>query len=197
MQRESIAIDVDDTLANHVEVFIKFSNKHFGTKLELKDYRDNWSQTWGVDFEETERRAAVFHAGEDIFSMTIKEDAQATVAQLAKDYDLYIVTARNLRLKDLTHRWVEQHFPGTFKGIHFVPTWDINNKVSKADVCREIGATYLVDDSPVHCNVAASGGMKAVLFGNYIWVAHEKLEDGVISCGSWKEVGNHFSNLPT
>ena len=58
MKRGSIAIDLDDVLAAHVESFVAFSNANYGTNLGVEDYRDHWANLWGVENEEIERRAA-------------------------------------------------------------------------------------------------------------------------------------------
>jgi uncharacterized HAD superfamily protein len=40
MTRQSIAIDIDDVVVAHVDAFIEFSNKNYGTNYTIEDYVD-------------------------------------------------------------------------------------------------------------------------------------------------------------
>jgi 5'(3')-deoxyribonucleotidase len=192
MTRKSIAIDLDDVLAAHVEAFIAFSNAHYDTNLTVDDYSDYWASLWHVDDEEIERRAVEFHVPESVAGYAVKEEAIVALQKLHKNYDLYIVTARAKALLAITQKWIDKYFPGIFAGVHFVPIWEPNNKITKADICNQIGATYLIDDLPRHCNVAAESGLTAILFGDYAWNRHEPLDEGVIRCKTWDEIVDYF-----
>jgi 5'(3')-deoxyribonucleotidase len=195
MNRESIAFDVDDVLALHVESFIDFSNKNYGTKLTKDDYRDHWSVFWNVEHDEIERRALEFQTTERVFDFAVDPESIPALKKLKTKYDLYIVTARRKHITETTKDWVEKHFPDTFKGIHFVPIWTPGNKVTKADICSQIGASYLVDDLPRHCNIAAEGGIKAILFGDNGWSRDEAILDGVTRCKNWSQLLQYFDLL--
>jgi 5'(3')-deoxyribonucleotidase len=104
----------------------------------------------------------------------------------------HIVTARRAHLIDTTREWLANYFPGYFKDIHFVPIWEPGNTITKADICKQIEADYLIDDLPKHCNVAADGGIKAILFGDYSWNKNENLHSGVVKCKDWDSVLSLF-----
>jgi 5'(3')-deoxyribonucleotidase len=191
--RESIAIDIDDVLADHVEAFIEFSNRNYNTQFSVQDYDDDWKSLWNVDRDEVERRASEFHSSENLAAFAVKDRAKLALKSLAARYDLYIVTARRQKLIDTTHEWISRHFPGTFQGVHFVPIWEPDNTVTKAEICRAINATYLIDDLPRHINIAATGGIKAILFGAYTWNMNEPVEKGVTLCKDWDSVLEYFT----
>ena len=192
MKRKAIAIDVDDVLASHVEAFILFSNSNYGTNLQISDYDDQWVHMWQVEHEEISRRKAEFHQPANVAAFEFKEEARAALAVLASNYDLYVVTARPKELVEITHQWLEKHLPGVFKGVHFVPIWEPDNTITKADICKQLGAEYLIDDMPRHCAVVAEAGIQAILFGEYGWNKHG-LTPGVTRCRDWKEVSAFFS----
>jgi 5'(3')-deoxyribonucleotidase len=192
MKRESIAFDVDDVLASHVESFIVFSNKHYGTSLTMEDYSDHWADFWDIDEDEIDKRALEFQTPKRIASFAVKNDAKSALMQLKTKYDLFIVTARREHIVDTSTDWISRHFPDVFKGTHFVPIWVPNNKITKGDICKKIGADYLVDDLPRHCNIAAEAGIKVVLFGDYAWNRDEKIINGVTRCKNWDEVLGYF-----
>ena len=91
-----------------------------------------------------------------------------------------------------TYEWVKKYFPGVFEGVHFVPIWETNNKVTKAEICQQIGADYLIDDLPRHCNLAAEVGIKALLFGDYSWNRNEEITEGVTRVKDWPAVVEYF-----
>lgn len=192
MKKPLIAFDLDDVLASHVEAFVAHSNSAYGTSFEIEDYTEHWPSLWGVDDEEVERRAYEFHTHENILGFKVKADAQAALKKLGTKYDLCIVTARRQHLLDITRTWVEQHFPDVFIGVHFVPIWEPDNKVTKAEICKQIAADYLVDDLARHCNIAAEGGIKCVMFGDYSWNRNEELLPSVARCVNWQELLQYF-----
>ncbi len=188
MKKPSIAIDLDDVLASHAEAFIKFSNNYYGTNLSIEDYTEHWAKIWQVTDKEIERRSLEFHTPKRTTAFEIKEKAYSSLLKLKGQYDLYVVTARRKMLVEVTYEWVNQNFPNIFSGVHFVPIWEPNNTVTKAEICKKIGATYLVDDLAQHCNLAADGGIKALLFGDYSWNRHESLHENVTRCKDWDAI---------
>lgn len=192
MKRKSIAFDLDDVLASHVESFIVFSNETYGTNLTVGDYSEDWPGLWGVTEDEVNKRALEFQTLQRIATFAVKDDAQITLEQLKIKYDLYVVTARRQHLVNTSIDWINKHFPNVFKEIHFVPMWELNNKITKGDICKKIGADYLVDDLPRHCNIAADAGIKAILFGDYAWNRDEKIVDNVMRCKDWCDLLGYF-----
>lgn len=199
MPRLSIAIDLDDVLAAHAEAVISFSNMHYSTQLTIEDYNDHWAAMWKVSQDESYRRSIALHDPKFVEAFSVKqvEVAKQTLEKMQASYDLYIVTARAVELIPITRAWVGQHFPGIFRDIHFVPIWDPNNTLTKADICTQIGANYLIDDLAKHCNIAASQGIQAILFGDYAWNRAEAITDGVTRCRDWHDVIAFFSKIPS
>jgi len=196
MPRKTIAIDLDDVLANHAEAFVQFSNEKYGTDITVNEYDDHWSNLWGeIGRDEIERRATEFHTHELTSVYEVKQDAKRVLKQLSKDNDLFIVTARPEHLVQTSLDWVNKHFEGIFKGVHFVPIWVPDNTITKADIRKQIGATYLVDDLARHCNVAAEGGITAILFGDYNWNRNVTLNESVIRCKDWDAVVTYFNEV--
>jgi 5'(3')-deoxyribonucleotidase len=192
MKREAVAIDLDDVLASHVESFVAFSNANYGTNLGVEDYNDHWADLWHVEYDEIERRAAEFHIPETVAAFNVKEEARKALQQISASRDLYIVTARSQKLADTTTDWVDKYFKGLFKGVHLLSVWEPNNTITKLDICKQIGASCLIDDLPRHCNLAAEGGVDAILFGDYAWNRNEAISNGVTRCKSWDEVLAYF-----
>lgn len=194
-EKPIIAVDLDDVLAAHAEEFIKFSNEQFGTNLSVEDYRESWSEMWQVTPEEAEERALLWRTPPriDSFRKLADEHIDTVLAVLKQRYKLVIVTARPKAWRDSTVAWVERHYPGVFSDIRLVPVWTNETPQTKAEVCKEIGAQYLIDDSIKHCNLAAEAGIKAILFeGLHPWKETLEPHSKVVRCKDWQEVLEYF-----
>lgn len=192
MGKQSIAIDLDDVLASHAEAFVQFSNELYKTNLAVDEYSDRWSEIWRVEEEEAERRSAEFHTPAVIKTFGTKDEAFNTLCRLKEHYQLFVVTARRKMLIDVTQEWLDKEFPNVFSGVHFVPIWEPNNTVTKAEISKEIGVTYLIDDLVQHCNLAAEAGIKALLFGDYSWNSKVQLHKDVVRIKDWQSVASFF-----
>lgn len=192
MAKQMIAVDIDDVLADHVAAFAVFSNTKYGTDIGKHNYDDHWSNIWAVEKAEIERRALEFHTPESIMEYELIEEAQAALDQLSQRFNLAIVSARPEHVLDATRLWLGKHFGEIFKEVHFVPYWDKINPRSKAEICKEIGASYLIDDIVKHCNLAAESGVQALLFGDYSWNQGDDIHPDVLRVKNWQEVLNYF-----
>ena len=193
MTREIIGIDVDDVVADHAAAFAEYSNVNHGTNISRDTYTERWDVLWNVyDRAEIERRAAEFHTPESAANYVVIDGAQEALETLTKTYTLAVVTARPKEIVGATHDWLETHFKGVFSEVHFVPIWHPDNTLTKADICRKIKADYLIDDLVKHCNIAAQAGIKALLFGDYLWNRSDKVDDTVTRCKDWAAVLEYF-----
>lgn len=190
--RKVIAVDIDDTLADHVEAFISWSNQEYGTAFTVDSYSDHWSELWNTEHAETERRAIAFHEAGEHGRFMIKPGSKEVLVYLKERYDLVVVTARRQMVVEESRGWIQAHYSGIFSDVRFVPIWESNNTVTKAEICRELGASYLIDDLMRHCRLAAQAGIESLLFGDYSWNRHEELPDGVYRVQNWQHVKEFF-----
>ncbi|HEY5267859.1 MAG TPA: hypothetical protein VII94_01850, partial [Candidatus Saccharimonadales bacterium] len=65
--------------------------------------------------------------------------------------------------------------------------------LTKAEVCIDLGAIALIDDSLPHILHAVESGVEGVLFGNYPWNQTLELPIGAIRTESWPKVLEHFN----
>lgn len=186
-----IGVDIDDVIAAHIPDFVAYSNSMYGTDISEDTYHEDWPLLWNMSREETMKRARQFH-DDRVPHFTPIDGAYEVLNALRKKYSLVIVTARPQYTIDITHQWVEEYFGNIFTERHFVPIWELNNSATKADICKQIGADYLIDDLPRHCNVAAEVGVKPLLFGEYAWRNHHPLHDAVTKVADWQAVARYF-----
>lgn len=195
-KRKTIAIDVDDVLASSVEGFVNFMNDRWGTHLAPEDYTERWAIMWQVDEEEERRRAHEIHKSGVVATFEHFPDAEKVLRRLAQSYRLVVLTSRVKHLKRDTEDWIGRHFGGIFDEIHFAGFYDDLNKDShkhtKAQLCSEIGADYLIDDHPKHCVAAAKAGIPTLLFGSYAWNREVKPQKNMVRVKDWQGVQEFF-----
>lgn len=193
---KTIAVDIDEVLARHNHALAQFHNQRYGTNHTAETYStDHWGEVWEVSREEAERRAVEFHNTGSHGSLEVVSGAQDALAILKRDYNLVAVTVRRRQIIESTKLWLEQHFPGVFSDIRFVHMWEDENTQSKADICHEIGAEWLIDDSVKHVALMAESGAKGLLFGDYTWNQSESLPVGVKRVKNWPEVVEYFHDV--
>lgn len=123
----------------------------------------------------------------------IIRDADLCLNSLRQYYELEVVTARNPRRIEETLGWIALKFPNTFSGVHFNRNYN-GERVTKADVCLDIGAKYLIDDLPEHCNTAAEVGVTPLLFGRK---TSDTLHTDVIRKENWMSILQYFLSIRT
>lgn len=193
-----IAIDVDDVLAVENEAVRLFANEHYGHTHTAEDYMvpgeywGYWEKIQGVDPEEFGRRYGEYVASGAKGRLRVVDGALEMVRRLKRDYELVIVTSREAHMVEITHEWLNTHFPATFKRVEFVALWSGSVQGSKADICAELGAQYLIDDHVGHIELAVEQGIKGLLFGHYGWNHTAELPKQVVRVQNWQAVGEYF-----
>jgi uncharacterized HAD superfamily protein len=198
MSKPIIAVDIDDVLANENEGMRQFINNAYGLSLTEQDYAASgpywgyWEKVWGVDEAEGRRRYQAYLDARVSKHHVVIDGAIESINELKKAYDLVVVTSRYDTLVDLTEAWLAKHFPAVFKQLEFVSVWSKSEKVTKAMICKQIGAQYLIDDSVEHCTLAVDAGITALLFGDFGWNRTEKVSEHIVRVKDWQAVKRYF-----
>lgn len=201
-ERQTIAVDIDDVLAASAPGFAEYSNRRWGSNVSAADYDEDWSKFWGISLAEAVVRAEEWHNSDAVREYTSIEHARPVLNTLKERFDLVVVTSRRIVLKAATDNWLEENFPGMFSDIHYAGIWDTDGDLTEAlhatktDVCKAVGADYLIDDQLKHCIAAGNAGIGALLFGDYTWNRNdEALSDGVQRVSSWRDVEAFFAAI--
>ncbi len=199
MPKEIIAIDADDTILDESAAIIRFHNEKYGTHTVPADYLTPgkygayWGLLWGTDDAEADRRYEEYIVAEKIKQTLLPLPGAIEVLQRLKQrYELVIITARGHRVVEITHKNLEEHYPGIFKDVHFVPLWGDGEEVTKAEISQEIGAKYLIDDCFEHCVLAAEAGVEGLVYGVYGWNNTQELQPHMTRVKDWTEVEAYF-----
>ena len=196
--KQIIAVDVDDVLADSTEFWRKEVNNRVGLNLEREhwrvpgEYSGYYTRLWeahgiGHLFSVDDIDAFMKHDQSLIWST---ESASHVLRKLAEKYELAVVTARNTAQEAATRRWLDEVFPGVFSRVYFTWQPDTETAKNKGEICADIGAKWLIDDSPVHCRDALAHDVQPILYGEYGW--HVDIPMGVVHFKSWQEIGSYF-----
>jgi 5'(3')-deoxyribonucleotidase len=197
--KKIIAVDIDDVLAVFAEEFVKFSNDKWSTSLQVDDYTEHWSEMWQINKDQTNDRAKEWYASGFTGSLPANQTAKEVLEELSKLYELVITTSRHSALRVETEEWINKNFEGIFATIHFAGIWEDQHssheeliKVTKAELCKKIGADFLIDDQPKHCIAASEAGINALLFGEYSWNRKTASAPRLHKVSDWQDVKKYF-----
>ncbi len=189
--KKVIAVDADEVLAEFMEHFLMFHNLRYETqftKSEITSFR--FEEVFKIEERDVLSRIGEFYEDKVIHEIKPVKGALAGINELLdRGYNLEIITARPPYYKKITIDWVEKHFPKKFKQIHFAfnPFNKNSERLTKAQICKQIGAKVLIDDNLVNALDCAENGITVYLM-DAPWNKTEDLPGNVVRVGSWKEI---------
>lgn len=194
MSKEVLACDVDEVLFPLLDNFLEDYNQTNGTDIATRQFMTyDFDKPLGLSVPETvDVLYEYLHT--DHSHIEPLEGVEDALGRLSKKFDLEIVTARHPQFEMATLRWLQEKIPMKFRSIKLIGYAAIMEKpVTKAEVCHELGAVALIDDSVEHVVTCAENGVEGVLFGDYYWNQTKELPPGVTRCESWQQVAEHFN----
>jgi hypothetical protein len=89
---------------------------------------------------------------------------------LSQVFELHVVTARQHKVEDVTRKWIERFFPGIFKDVHFGNHYSTTSRaIPKSELCRNIGAALLIDDSARYAEDCAINNIPCIVRIIYLY----------------------------
>lgn len=192
--RHLIAIDIDDTIADSTESLRLLVNKRLNVDLgpeayQIKeDYWGYYERVWEANDIGGKVSLADFaeEMVEDQSHVPLLPSAQFAITQLAKEYDIVLITSRDQSWEDATRRWLDANLGDNVADVYFVTSHTDSQALTKGQLCRHLGAVMLIDDNIEHCQSALDEGVEAILFGAYGW--HHTAPDHMTRCQDWSAV---------
>ncbi|HET9722026.1 MAG TPA: hypothetical protein VFP32_03285 [Candidatus Saccharimonadales bacterium] len=189
-----IAVDIDDVLVPHAESLINWYNQKYGTKLTLAHNHSKDPKPWGTKtVEEAIKRVHEYIHSAALFKAKPMRESINVLKELSQTYELAIITGRDTIIEEETRRWLARYYPELFKSTHFTAIYNLEGKArSKADVCSQAEAAYLIDDSLDQAIEVSKRGVMVLLFGDYPWNQAKRLPKGITRVKNWQEVLEYF-----
>ena len=189
MGREVFALDIDDVSFPFVEHFLYYHNRTYGTTLTPADVTNSYNKALGLSGPEVARRIYSFHQEEDLHIPPV-DGAQEAVEHMATRGPVFAVSSRHPMFQSRATRWLDKAFPGMIAGVVLIghPS-EVPRSRTKLEVCRELGATVMVDDTRSHLVGCDEYGVRGAWFGRYAWQpAEQAAPAGAIRCFDWDAV---------
>lgn len=195
-----IAIDIDEVLASCIDAYIKFSNERFNTTLSFKDFSHwNWAECTALPQDVMAERIIEFVESSFYDEMEPIPGSHEAIRELATWHSLHAVTSRWGKQVPKTEPWLNHHFPNTFKGLHFshnpIAGVTSHGKKSKSQICFDLKASVIIDDSLSFANECAGQNLSVILL-DYPW-NRENVAEGVIRASSWDNIPAIIKRLET
>ncbi|CAN8327156.1 unnamed protein product [Cochlearia groenlandica] len=198
-----VAVDIDEVLGNFVSALNRFIADRYLSNHSVSEYHVyEFFRIWNCSRSEADVRVHEFFKT-SYFKKGIHPlpGAHKTLHKLSRYCDLSVVTSRQNAIKDHTLEWINIHFPGLFKEIHFGNHFALHGESKpKSEICRSFGAEILIDDNPRYAEECANIGMKVLLFdyeNSYPWSKTESVDKHplVTRVHNWEDVEQHILSL--
>lgn len=198
--KQIIAIDIDDTIAESTETLRKQVNQRLGVDLTSEDYAvegEYWGyyeRVWAMhDLQDVRYKDMISEMAVDQSYVPLLPSAQYAIDTLSDTYDIVLITSRDAQWESATRRWLKQHFPGKEIDLYFTDSHRDASKMSKGQLCQQLGAYLLIDDNVEHCESALACGVDAILFGHYGW---NRANSELRRCQGWPDVLEFVGEQP-
>ncbi|KAF4666339.1 hypothetical protein FOZ61_009918 [Perkinsus olseni] len=187
-QRPVVACDLDEVLGQYLATYTKWHNRVYGTHLKLSDFYTY--RFWEVQGGTT-----------TLLSSTRPEGHLEYVQKIGKFADVHIVTSRQEQIRQDTYDWIFTNFGIPSSRVHLGNHFGLSGKkIPKADICKAIGASLLIDDNPTYIKDAVTRGFGGILFDyhhEYGW-SHDPecpLPSEAVVATDWEEVYEYVRNM--
>jgi len=188
--KKVIGIDLDDILFDFYSHLCLFINSKINTNYKKSDMTDFMlDKVLKCPREDALKLIADFYQSDHHQDALPISGAKESISNLAKDYSLYIVSARPEHLRKRTEDWIQKHFGNVFEKIYLGNHYHGNgSKRTKLEICEEIGASIYIEDFIPNAIEVADSGKQVFLLDNP-WNQSE-IPRNIQRVYSWNEIVN-------
>ena len=185
-----IAIDIDDVTVSITQGLIDFHNSLHKTEFTIEDHSDFALHTiWNITPEEAMEEVYAFYHSPAMDGLPPMDGAISGINELRGNHKISFVTSRPQFLEVKTKKWLEKHFPGVNLPVYLTNqfTPDTHKKVTKAEICKQIKAELMIEDSPANVQDCVSEHIPVLLFERQ-WNKEIKDTKYITRVRNWKEI---------
>ena len=185
-KRESemiIGIDFDGTIPDTNTAKAAWIKRELN--IELKPYEcDHASCVPVIGLDNYLRMGTELYAPEPTLARPPIPGALSAIGEIGKEHSLALVTARTDEngMLPAAREWVSRYPETAAMKVVGVPI----HEIAKAEVCRQQGIAFLIDDDERHIRPAVECGMGGILFKQS--APEDFRRDGLHICRSWDEI---------
>ncbi len=197
IKKPILGVDHDEVLGPHVEPFLVFVSERYGVHVRPEEVRTyNLSTHLGIPPETVRRWFLEFYQSPVFDNIPPDPEAQRATVDLSAVWNIVDVTSRPEAWHDKTSRWLNSHFPH-INGPYYSANghnFQESPKKPKVEVCRDLGASVLVDDCPAYLQGCANADIKGVLITRP-WNQDDNEPEGVLRVNNWTEAAKYIKSL--
>ncbi len=195
MKIEVINIDTDDVIVDFTGAFILFNNEKYGTNLKREDFTSySFEKVTGGTIGDEQKRLSEFYKTNYFKEIKPFPYSIETINHLKRFNILYNTTSRPKTISKETLEFFTNYYPGCFSEIFFsfnhYTQWKNCGK-TKAEICLDIAASLMIEDSLEYALQCAEKGVEVLLL-DAPWNQNGKHKNITRVYGYpdyWKEIG--------
>lgn len=183
-----IGIDIDEVITEFVKPFFEFCKEK---NIRTPNFEDvncfDLENIMDLSREEVHSLFGEFNDSEErVKRGGFIDFSKEGINELAKNSELFIITARMEKIINPTKDFFKEHFPGIHLEIaHSGDTF--GKKKNKVEICSELGVDFFIEDRRKTALECAEAGVKVFLMDKP-WNRENCEHENIIRVKGWKEI---------
>jgi len=187
-----IGIDIDEVIVEFLDSFLEFYNSKHNKNFKKEDFKSYiFEETLGGTHEDSVNLIKEFSYSED---PKLVEDALEVINQLAKGHELIVLTARHPMFKEKTTHLLKKHFGDIFLEILYTGEAFEKQGVTKADLCKNLGVNFIIEDNKLFSFECAQKGIRFFLLDKP-WNQNHEEHENIIRVNNWREILDNLTQV--
>ena len=180
-----IAIDIDEVLVPFLPALSRFYTRQTNIKVKMPPrYQYHYASLFNITEEESVELVKNFYDTSFHANLRPTRGSKEMVRKLSENNTLIAVTGRQSYARDPTEKLIKNHFRDSFSDIIYCDHFTSSAR-SKGEICKEISADLLIDDSYKNCKECLDLSIPAVNFTG--WPLYAWCEISDISITGWHD----------
>ncbi len=190
-----IGIDLDEVTFDFLGYFLNYYNKRFGESKKPSDIKTYkfWENGIGKDREDSVSIVNDFFRSPEAYSMPLLKAAGEVIFELSRLHDVSFITARPIWTRAQTQEQLKRAL-GREQDLHYSGDFHKGQGKSKLEICSDLGAKVMVDDSMDFLLECAKSGVVGLLY-TQPWNREVVLNGNPKRVNDWYEVWREISKL--
>ena len=162
--KSKIGVDIDDVIFPLMENYLRFHNSRHGTNFKLENLSNYHLWKTGIhnSREESINEVLEFQNSPYYDAIDLMDGAKEVLEEISKNFEVYFVTSRPLKLKHKTESLLNKNFPKN--GFNILYSGEIyGGNLSKAEICKAWKIPSIIEDNPDYATDCARNGIRVFL----------------------------------
>lgn len=178
---QKIGIDIDNVIADTIEILLKELNKHFKTKLTYNDiYMYDFEPILGISKAEAKPFFIKLFKKKALMKCRLMKGAREALNKIKRKYKIYIVTSRLKDYEKDTIAWIDK------MKIPYDHIEHVTEKQKHLFAAKK-GIRIFIEDDLEQAIYMAEAGIKVYIF-DHPWNKTKDVQKRFVRVKCWKEL---------